>query len=429
MSAPDCEPGHLHSAKLQRPEVPDGAIATPWANLWPLDPGVAFLNHGSFGSCPRWVVEQYREIQDRLEREPLRFIVEDLEDLLDHARQSLADFVNADALGLAFVTNATEGVNAVVRSMALRAGDELLTNTHEYNACNNALRFAAERARASVVTVEIPFPVAGEDEVVERIVGQLSDRTRLVLLSHVTSPTALVLPVQRIVDECNRRGIETLIDGAHAPGMVPIDLRTLNATYYTGNCHKWLCAPKGAGILWVREDRRADVRPTVISHAANSIRTDRSRFIQEFDYTGTRDFAAWLCVPLCISYLGSLHTSGWPGLMRRNHELALRARDAMCKALEISPPAPDGMLGSMAAVPIPSRPARLRERVSKYHDALQDDLLRGWGVQAPIFVLGERPDQRRLARVSCQLYNSAEQVERYAQSLAGALRAEAELVG
>lgn len=408
MSAPDC---HSNERSV-------------WADLWPLDPGITFLNHGSFGSCPTWVLEQQRALQDRLEREPLRFIVEDIEELLDRARRELGGFLGADEQGLVFVTNATEGVNAVVRSLDLKPGDELLTNSHEYNACNNALRYVAERAGARVVCAELPFPVSSANEVAERILERLSAKTRLVLLSHVTSPTALVMPIERIVVECNRLGVETLIDGAHAPGMVPIELGRLGATYYTGNCHKWLCSPKGAGFLWVREDRRRAVRPTVISHGANSPRTDRSRLWQEFDYCGTRDFTPWLCVPLGIRYVESLHPRGWAGIMERNRELALRGQAVLCRVLGIEVPAPADMIGSMASAPIPARPTGAITPVSKYHDGLQDQLLARHGVQAPIFVLGEPPNRQRIARVSCQLYNSSVDAVRYADALAAELAAE-----
>lgn len=389
---------------------------SPWASLWPLDPQVHFLNHGSFGSCPIWVLEQYRSIQERMEREPLRMIVEDLEELLDRARRSLAEFAGADESGLVFVTNATEGVNAVVGSLDLRPGDELLTSTHEYNACNNALGRAAERAGASVRTIDLPFPLSDSAEVAERIIAAITDRTRLVLISHVTSPTALVMPIEAIVSECNRRGIDTLIDGAHAPGMVPVDLRTLNPTFYTGNCHKWLCSPKGAGFLWVREDRRSSIRPAVISHGANSPRTDRPRLWLEFDYCGTRDFAAWLTVPLCVAYLGSLHSRGWSGLMERNRLLALRGRDVLCSAMGIPSPAPDSMIGSMVSVPLPDRPSGVSVRKSRYHDALQEDVYGNCRAQAPVFVMPG--SGKRIARLSCQLYNSLSQVELYAKSLA-----------
>ena len=229
------------------------------AHHWGLDEGLVFLNHGSFGACPHAVLNKQSELRARLEREPIRFIVDELEGLLDEARCALAGFLNADAEGLAFVTNATTGVNAVMRNLRLSPGDELLTNNHEYNACNNALRFEAARAGASVVVAEIPFPIQGEDEVVGALLRSATERTKLCMVSHVTSVTGLIFPVERIVREMAARGIDTLVDGAHAPGMIETDLTRVNAAYYTGNCHKWMCAPKGAAFLHVRADRRAGV--------------------------------------------------------------------------------------------------------------------------------------------------------------------------
>lgn len=400
------------------------------AALWPLDPGMVFLNHGSFGSCPRWVLEQQRQIVERLEHEPIRFIVEELEALIDRSRARLARFLNADEQGLVFVSNATAGVNTVLRSLRFNPGEELLTNNHEYNACNNALRYVAEGAGGTagasagvrVVSVDIPFPIKSRQQVIDAIIGAITPRTRLVLLSHVTSPTGLVFPIREIVSELNRRGVDALIDGAHAPGMLPIDLRAINAPYYTGNCHKWLCAPKGAAFLHVREDRRAAVRPLVISHGANSTRTDRPRLRLEFDYAGTIDFSAWLCVGMAIDYLESLHPRGWPGIFDDNRRDALAGRDELVRQLAgmgdhspipPAPAAPDDMIGSLASVLIRPRPPHAGHAppASKYHDELQDRLLRLHRVQVPIFPFGpsSAPSAQRIVRIACQLYNTREQ--------------------
>src|SRR5438552_4100747 len=225
--------------------------ATPdRAELWPLERGVIFLNHGSFGACPTEVLRHQAALRAEMEREPVRFLSRELDDRLDAARAALAAFLGAEADDLAFVTNATSGVNAVLRSREFADGDELLTTDHAYNACKNALEYVARRTRARVVIAPIPFPVASSDEVVAAIMGRVTPRTRLALIDHVTSPTALVLPVERLIAELARRGIDGLVDGAPAPGMLPLDLPPLRATYYTGNCHKWLCAPKGSAFLW-----------------------------------------------------------------------------------------------------------------------------------------------------------------------------------
>src|SRR5438067_6110862 len=256
------------------------------ARLWTLDPAVTFLNHGSFGACPRPVLEAQQCLRERLERQPVQFLVRDLEVLLDDARRALAAFLGADPAGLVFVPNATTGVNAVLRSLALAPGDQLLVTDHAYNACRNALDFVAAAARAEVVVVPVPFPLASADAVVEAVLARATPRTRLALLDHVTSPTGRVLPIRRPVRELAARGVDTLVDGAHAPGMLPLDLGALGAAYYAGNCHKWLCAPKGAGFLHVRRDRRAVVRPVVISHGANSQCQVRAPLRIDFHLTG-----------------------------------------------------------------------------------------------------------------------------------------------
>jgi isopenicillin-N epimerase len=369
------------------------------------------LNHGSFGACPRAVLLAQQQIRDRMEREPVQFFMRDLEPLLDSARRELAAFIGAESKDLAFVPNATTGVNTVLSSLRFRTGDELLTTNHAYNACRNALQFAAARTGAQVTVAEVPFPIRTPDEALEQVMAKVTPRTRLVLLDHVSSPTALVMPIARIVAALNERGIDALVDGAHAPGMLPLDLRSIGAAYYTGNCHKWVCAPKGAAFLYVREDRQAEIHPLSISHGMNATAKDRSRFRLEFDWTGTDDFSAYLCIPEAIRFLAGLLPGGWPALIRHNHELAIAARNALCEAWEVSPPAPNDMLGSMAALPIwdgsPPPPTS-----SLTVDPQQIELFERFGVEVPI-VPWPRPP-KRLIRVSAQIYNDLSDYDRLA---------------
>jgi isopenicillin-N epimerase len=383
--------------------------------LWPLDPQVVFLNHGSFGSCPCAVLDHQRALRDRLERQPLRFLVRELEPLLDEARAALARFVGSDPDDLVFVPNATAGVNTVLRSLQFSPGDELLVTDHEYNACRNALDFVAERSGTRVVVAKVPFPLRHADEIVQAILACVTPRTRLALLDHVTSQTGLVLPIGRVVRELAARGIESLVDGAHAPGMVPLDLRELGAAYYTGNCHKWICSPKGAGFLRVQHDRHNEIRPLVISHGANSPRTDRSRFQIEFGWTGTWDPAAMLAVPEALRWMESAVSGGWPEIMRRNHALAVAAREVFCAALEIETPCPAELLGSMASMPLPDAPVITPSRSPLYLDPLQDRLLAESSIEVPVIPWPDPP--RRLLRISAQLYNSLPQYRALAEAI------------
>jgi isopenicillin-N epimerase len=381
-------------------------------DLWPLDPAVTFLNHGSYGACPAAVLRHQAALRDEMESEPVRFLGRELDGRLDAARRTLGAFVGADPDDLAFTSNATGGINAVLRSIAWSAQDELLTTDHAYRACRNALDFAAGRAGARVVVAPIPFPLGSPDEVVGAVMARVTARTRVALLDHVTSPTGLVLPIARLTAELGRRGVDVVVDGAHAPGMVPLDLTALGAAYYAGNCHKWLCAPKGSAFLWVRRDRQPEVRPLTISHGATGQRPGRTRFRLEFDWMGTDDPTAWLTVPAAIDYLGSLLPGGWPALMARNRALALEARDVLCRALGVPPPCPAEMIGSLASVPLPDGSGDLAWREI---DPLQRRLFDGAGIEVP--VMGWPAQPHRLVRVSAQLYNRREQYARLAEAL------------
>ena len=390
-----------------------------WKRLWGLDPGLAYLNHGAFGACPRAVLEVQQELRARLEANAVAFLYRELEGRLDAARGALGAFVGADPDDLAFVPNATHGVNTVLRSLDFGPGDELLTTEHAYNACRNALDAVAGRHGARVVAAPVPFPLDGPDRVADLLLERVTPRTRLALVDHVTSPTGLVFPIARLVRELTARGVDTLVDGAHAPGMLPLDLGALGAAYYTGNCHKWLCAPKGAGFLHVRRDRQARIRPLAISHGANAPRQDRSRFRLEFDWSGTGDPTPYLCVPDALRYLGGLLPGGWPALMASNRAKALTARALLCESLAVPPPAPEAMLGSLASVPLPgdTRPAAIGPRRA---DPLQALLLERFKIEVPVF---DWPAPRvRILRASAQLYNTADEYHRLADALR-ALRA------
>ncbi|MGJ5672736.1 MAG: aminotransferase class V-fold PLP-dependent enzyme [Nostochopsis sp.] len=384
--------------------------SSSFKNLWSLDPKVTFLNHGSFGACPHVVLEVQQQLRSQLEQEPLRFFTREWEPLLDAAKSKLAAFVGADVEDLVFVPNATTGVNAVLRSLIFYPGDEILTTNHEYNACRNALDFIASRTGVQIVVAQIPFGLDSPQQVVEAVIEKVSPQTRLALLDHVTSQTALIFPLQQLVQQLQVRGVDTLVDGAHAPGMLPLNLREIGATYYTGNCHKWLCAPKGAAFLYVQPDKQPQIRPLTISHGANSPRTDKSRFQLEFDWMGTDDPTAYMCVPEAIAFLGSLLPGGWDELRQRNHQLALQARQLLCETLQVLPPCPEEMIGSMAIVPMPI------VLENRNFLSIRDELFDRFNIQVQVVPWEETP--KLLVRISAQIYNTIEEYEYLGKAIA-----------
>ena len=379
---------------------------------WNLDAAIVQLNHGSFGACPAPVLEAQRRWRDRMEANPTAFFTETVPAALDHARSVLGGFLGADPDRLVFVPNATTGVNAVLRSLEpdLGPGDEILVLDHTYNACRNAAEATARRTGATVVVATVPFPVTGPDEVVAAVLDAVSHRTRMVMVDHVTSTTALVLPVARIVAALEP-DVPVLIDGAHAPGMVPVALDDLGASFYAGNCHKWLCAPKGAGFLHARDDHRDRLEPVVISHGwAGEFPPARSRYHRMFDWTGTEDPSARLVIPDALATIGSLHPDGWAGVMAANRELALTAREVVCAALDLEPAAPPGMIGAMVTIPLGEIPDPV-----PLPDPLIATLRARWSIEVPVFAIPA--PTRRAVRLSAQRYNRLDDYVRLAEAL------------
>ena len=393
-----------------RPYAPDSP--------WDFDPAITYLTHGTYGACPRPILEAQRALVAELEANPLRFLTREFEDRLDAARAAVAAFLNADPEGLVVVPNATTGVATVLESLRLRPGDELLTNDHEYNATLNALTTVAERARARVVRVTIPLPIRHPEQVVEAILAGVTPRTRVALISHVTSPSGLVFPIETIVRELDRLGVDTLVDAAHAPGQVPVDVRELGAAYWTGNGHKWLCGPKVAGVLHVREDRRSGVLPLVTSHGRNDPRPDRPPLWKEFDWQGTGNPTAFLALPAAIELVGSLQPGGWRAHMAANRALVLAGRDLLNERLGLEPIAPDSMVGSMASIALPIAPDEATTEALTTSLALEDR------IEVPVGPFPVRAAREpgaapshALLRLSAQRYNEPADYERLADAL------------
>ena len=383
-------------------------------DLWSLDPDVLHLNHGSFGACPSQILEQQTQLRQQMEYNTLRFFEQDLPDLLETAREALGLFLGAPASDLVFVDNATMGVTTVLSNLNLIAGDRVLITDHGYNACSNAARFFAERTGAEVDLINLPFPGSDSNEVIERILKGCTSRTRILLIDHITSPTALIMPLEDIVPAVQQRGIQVLVDGAHAPGMLPLRLAELGADYYTGNCHKWMCAPKGTAFLYVRSEHQSNLHPLTISHGMNRPVGESTRFRLEFDWIGTRDLTGFLTLPALIDYMDGISNEGWAGIMVRNRALAVEARDLICQELGLELPCPVDMIGSLATICLPGS---VETTFTDYHviDPLKQILRRQYGIEVSLSAWPS-PAGRYL-RISTQLYNALSQYRQLTEAL------------
>jgi isopenicillin-N epimerase len=377
--------------------------------IWALDPALAYLNHGGFGATPAPVLAEQQTWRRALERNPTQFLTRQLPDLLAGIRAELAAFLNAPADALVFTGNATEGTQTVIAQTPLEPGDELLTTDHCYGAVLGQLRRAAEASGATLRIAPVPLPAPGGPAltpaaVTQAVVSQLTEHTRLLVIDHVASCSGLVFPVAGIAAACRQAGVPVLVDGAHAAGMLPVDLGALGADFWVGNLHKWVCAPKAAAVLYAAPRRRAELRPLVASHRVFD------GFQPAFDWTGTRDPSALLAVPAALGFFAE---RGWPEVRRANNDLARRGAELVAVHLGTEPPPlGDGLAASMRLVPLP---AALPDEAARRD--LEQRLFTGHGVVVPATSHGGW----RWLRVSAQLYNTIEDYERLAKAVTAEL--------
>ncbi|MGP0091651.1 MAG: aminotransferase class V-fold PLP-dependent enzyme [Xanthobacteraceae bacterium] len=371
---------------------------------WLLDPEVTFLNHGSYGATPRAVLAEQDRWRQRMEARPTAFMSDELPRRLRDAAGGLAAFVGGNGEDYGFVENATVGCNAVLNSIRLATGDEILLTDHVYPAVRKAAAHVAGRAGASVVEASVPFPLRDAGEIIGAVAERLGPRTRLVILDHVTSPTAAIFPVTELTALCNAKDARVLIDGAHAPGMLSLDIPAIGADWYVGNCHKWLMAPKGSGFLWARRASQQDLHPLAISHGYGR------GFTAEFDWTGTRDPSAWLAVPAAIDFHLRL---GGPSLRERNAVLAREAAGRLAERWKTARGTPDSLTGSMVAVRLPLPGPANDERAQQ---------LRAWLFEAHRIEVAVVAFADALwVRISAQAYNEGADYDRLARAVASIL--------
>ncbi|HLJ60852.1 MAG TPA: aminotransferase class V-fold PLP-dependent enzyme [bacterium] len=385
----------------------DDASAAPLRGLrelFLLRPDVVFLNHGSYGACPRSVFEVYQRWQLELERQPVDFLFYRFRDLMQGARARLAEFVGAPAADdLVYVPNATTGLNVVARSVVLRPGDEVLGTDHEYGALDKTWTFVCGQQGAAYVRAELPLPLESPEQVVDAVWSRVTERTRVLFLSHITSPTALTLPVGPLVRRAREAGILTVVDGAHAPGQIPVDLHKLGVDFYAGNCHKWMCAPKGSAFLYARREMQPLLMPLVVSWGWPS------GFVDQQQWQGTRDVAAFLSVPAAIDFL---QEHNWPAVQRACHALARRARTALAAVSGLPLLSADSPVwyAQMASVPIPIPAAdapELRRRLWTEHQ-----------IEVPVTAWKDRA----VLRVSIQGYNTEADVDALVSAVSAEVR-------
>jgi isopenicillin-N epimerase len=332
-------------------------------HLFLLDPEVVFLNHGSFGACPRPVFEEYQRLQLELERQPVAFLARDRRypELIDEAKARLAELLGSDPANLVFTTNATEGLNAVARSLPLGEGDEVLAPVGEYGAVDMLWRHICERAGASYVTRPIQ-PGTAQEEALEELWAGITPATRAVVASHVSCFTGVVFPVDELCRRASQHGVISIVDGAHAPGQIELELESLEADFYAGNCHKWLCAPKGAGFLYARPDRQELLEPFLVSWDWE----EKDDFAARRRWHGTRDPAAWLSVPAAIDFQAE---HGWDEVRARCHGLAVEARSRLAELFGLEPIAPteDSFVQMVGVGLPPCDPKQLQRRLFEEH--------------------------------------------------------------
>lgn len=372
-----------------------------------LDPSVTFLNHGSFGATPKPVFREYQHWQRELERQPVEFLGRRFTGLMAEARAALGAYLGAHPNNLVYTQNVTISINIVARSLELGPGDEVLASDHEYGAMDRTWRFLAKERGFRYINQHVELPLTTEEKFVDDFWRGVTPRTRVIFLSHITSPTAIIFPIQEIIRRARQAGILTVIDGAHAPGQLPLHLDSLGADFYGGNLHKWLCAPKGAGFLYARPEAQPLLKPLVVSWGYESQTPSASTFVDHHEWWGTRDIAAFLAVPKAIEFQAEHH---WEEVRQSCHQLAAYAQTRICELTGLAPlhPQTDHWFCQLAAAPLPADTdlPLLKQR-------LYDD----YRVEIPLIDW----NGYKLIRVSIQGYNTRRDVDTLLRALSALL--------
>ena len=375
-------------------------------NYFLLDPSVTFLNHGSFGATPKPVFKEYQRWQREMEKQPVEFLGRHINQLLAESRSELGKYLGTSGDNLVYTQNVTISLNIVARSLELGPDHEVLTTNHEYGAIDRTWRFLSKERGFKYINQPITTPLITEEKFVEDLWSEVTANTRVICLSHITSPTAIIFPIKEIINRARENGIITVIDGAHAPGQIPLNLNELGADFYCGNLHKWFCAPKGAGFLFARPEVQPLLKPLVVSWGYESETPSGSNFIDYHEWWGTRDHAAFLAVPAAIQFQKD---HNWGAVQKSCHEIVVEAQRRICEMTQLKPLHPsDAWFAQMTTAPLPNDTDNL---------LLKQHLYDQYQIEIPLVDW----NGHKLIRISVQGYNSHRDIDILCQALADLL--------
>ncbi|MEZ5047131.1 MAG: aminotransferase class V-fold PLP-dependent enzyme [Chitinophagaceae bacterium] len=374
---------------------------------WSLNSSICFLNHGSFGATPKVVIEKQKTLHTRMEEEPIRHMVYELPNLLMESKEKLATFLHCNAADIVFMSNTTSGVNTVLNAIEKHEQTEWLITNHTYEACKHAINVYAKKYNIKLNIVTIRFPIQSQEEVIHAIEEAINPNTSFAMIDHVTSSTGIIFPVKEIVQLLHKHSIKVLLDGAHAPGMLNLRLEEIDADFYVGNCHKWICSPKGSAFLYVKKSLQAGIQALVISHYNAAFENTEYHWSSQFLWDGTHDYSAYVCIKDAITFFEHIIPDSWAGIQKHNHQLAWEYGNKIVTILDTEPSAPENMIGNLYTFSI----RNLKRLIDKYPTtmALNTYFYEQYKIEMPFFAF---PDDNNIyGRISAQLYNSPEQYE------------------
>lgn len=377
-----------------------------YGDLWNLDKSMVFLNHGSFGACPKYLLEKQNHYRLQMESQPLKFFIRDADELLYNSKKRLGDFLGANPENMAFADNATTAVNIVMKSFPFKECDRILITNQIYPACRNTVYKIAKEKKLFIDEVIIPRIIKSAEEITEEILKFVKPDTVFSLIDHISSLPGVIFPVKQIISQLEEKGIAVMIDGAHAPGMIPLSLDELNPQFYTGNCHKWMCTPKGSAFLYVRKDMQEMIEPIVTSRRYGEINTNLTEFQYNFSWQGTKDISSYLTIADSIDYFENIFPGGWENVMKTNHDLVFKAGKKICEEFDIEQSYPESMIGAIFGIPFFEESYMPIDKINQ-RSYLQEQLFHESRVEVMISFYPVAP--QRILRISSQIYNTYEQ--------------------